>query len=68
MKTYEDNEGKFEEWKDCLSHSNCPKNCSHPKEGLIQYRIWESNDGAYEDYQYKCTNCGHTWWVDGIDS
>lgn len=33
----------------------------------VQWRTWESHDGAYEDYQYRCAN-GHTWWVDGIDS
>lgn len=33
----------------------------------VQYRSWESSDGAYEDYQYRCDN-GHTWWIDGIDS
>jgi hypothetical protein len=29
---------------------------------------WESSDGAYEDYKYTCTICGHIHWVDGIDS
>jgi hypothetical protein len=24
-------------------------------------------DGAYDDEKYKC-ECGHSWWVDGIDS
>jgi len=33
----------------------------------VEYRVWESSDGAYEDEQYRCAN-GHTWWVDGIDS
>lgn len=34
----------------------------------VTYRIWESSDGAYEDYKYTCADCGHVWWVDGIDS
>lgn len=31
---------------------------------------WESNDGGYEDYKYTCQDaeCGHAWWVEGIDS
>ena len=33
----------------------------------VQVRLWESHDGAYEDYQYRCA-AGHVWWVDGIDS
>ena len=33
----------------------------------VQYRLWESSDGAYEDHQYRCAN-GHTWWIDGPDS
>ena len=34
----------------------------------VTYRIWESSDGAYEDYKYTCHGCGHIWWIDGIDS
>lgn len=33
----------------------------------VQYREWESSDGAYTDYQYRCEG-GHKWWIDGIDS
>jgi hypothetical protein len=33
----------------------------------VQYRSWESSDGAYEDYQFRCAR-GHMWWIDGIDS
>lgn len=29
---------------------------------------WESSCGGWEDYRYTCKECGHTWWVDGIDS
>lgn len=34
----------------------------------VRVRLWESSDGAFEDYQYKCDDCDETWWVDGIDS
>lgn len=33
----------------------------------VKIREWDSHDGAYTDYQYRCAN-GHTWWIDGIDS
>jgi PHP family Zn ribbon phosphoesterase len=33
----------------------------------VKVRVWESSDGGYEDYQYRC-EAGHTWWIDGIDS
>lgn len=58
-----DSDGKFGEFThatDCA----CRK-CSAKE---VRYRIWESSCGGYEDYHYKCFGCGHTWWVDGIDS
>lgn len=59
-----DDEGNFNTWnKTEIRCSKCGKtDCS--------YRVWESHDGAYEDYQYQCLNpdCRHTWWIDGIDS
>lgn len=30
--------------------------------------VWESTCGAYEDYKFECPQCGHVWWMDGIDS
>jgi hypothetical protein len=33
----------------------------------VVYRIWESSDGAYEDINYHCLDCGYGWWVDGSD-
>lgn len=41
----------------------CPK-CG---EWQIRWRIWESSDGAHEDHQYECENCGFTRWIDGPD-
>lgn len=59
-----DSDGKFDIWK--LSDLSCPK-CGAKS---VRVRVWESSDGAYEDYQYKCfgLTCSHTWWIDGIDS
>lgn len=34
----------------------------------VQYDIWESSCGGYEDYHYFCFRCGKNWWIDGIDS
>ena len=34
----------------------------------VSMREWESSCGGWEDYQYKCHHCGHTWWVEGIDA
>ena len=57
----EDSDGDFGVWVGC--ESLCRK-C----EGALQYRTWESKCGGYVDYQYRCLNCGHVYWIDGIDS
>jgi transposase-like protein len=57
-----DDEGKFEKWKE--TKTSC-RYCNSPH---VQYRIWESSCGGYEDYQYKCAECQRVWWIDGIDS
>lgn len=67
---FADSEGDFKGWQD---H---PEPCKLVSidggaDGVcgckVKYRSWESSDGAYEDYQYRCEN-GHVWWIDGIDS
>jgi hypothetical protein len=65
----EDHEGDFSAWRDhpqpcnrLVAISGLP--CGHP----VQVRTWESHDGAYEDYQYRCLGGGHVWWIDGIDA
>lgn len=72
---FADSEGNFGEWHD---H---PEPCARkvpfatPTGGstqvtcgaAVKYREWDSSDGAYTDYQYRCES-GHTWWIDGIDS
>lgn len=44
--------------------------CIKCKKETAKRETWESNDGAYTDERYTCTdkNCGHVRWVDGIDS
>lgn len=41
------------------------KACSKCYSIHIQYRITQ---GDHEDCCYRCNDCGHTWWADGIDS
>lgn len=59
---YADAEGDFTGWQE--SQTPC-RFCNSPH---VHYRVWESHDGGYEDYQYKCGECQRVWWVDGIDS
>jgi len=57
-----ESEGKFADWK--TTDRKCPK-CK----GSMLYREWDSSCGGYTDYKYRCeTQCGYTFWVDGVDS
>ena len=40
-----------------------------PKCGLdnVMCRTVTSSDGAYDDDEYKCSDCNYHWWVDGDD-
>lgn len=63
---FADSDGDFKDWQD---H---PQACNRIVDGApcgaaVKVRPWESHDGAYEDYQYRCA-AGHSWWIDGIDS
>ena len=65
---FADSEGDFANWKDVPEPCRRIVSQGNPPCGAkVQYRSWESSDGAYEDYQYRC-EAGHTWWIDGIDS
>lgn len=56
-----DSEGTFSD--EHQSERPC-RECS----GLVTYHTWDSSCGAYTDYRYTCTECGHGWWVEGSDS
>ena len=62
VRPYADTEGHFGPWREsevlCIWHS--------PEQHRVECRGWSSNDGAYEDVQYRC-DCGARWWVDGDD-
>ena len=57
-------EGTFtkKEWEEI------PGTCRKCGQRKLVCRVWESSCGGYEDNKIKCSNCGHIWWVDGIDS
>jgi hypothetical protein len=58
---YRDSEGEFAPWQpEALPCRECG--------GHVLVRKWESGDGGFEDYQFKCIDCRRVWWVDGIDS
>ena len=58
-----DSQGEFAEFK-VQPKIPCRKCGVH----AVSMREWESSCGGYEDYQYRCNSCGHSWWVDGIDA
>ena len=33
----------------------------------VEYRVWTSSDGGWEDINYRCLHCDYAWWVDGSD-
>ncbi len=59
---FSDDEGKFTSWQ------VASQPCRHCRHEPVMYRVWESSDGGYEDYQYQCSLCKRIWWIDGIDS
>lgn len=59
---YDNREGDFGEW--VRVNDYCPKHCEKPD---LWVRTWDSHDGAYTDYQFRCRSCRYTWWVDGDD-
>ncbi len=56
-----DSEGTFGE--ELQSYVPCPVCRQH----TVHLAAWDSNCGGFTDWRYRC-ECGHTWWVDGVDS
>jgi DNA-directed RNA polymerase subunit M/transcription elongation factor TFIIS len=59
--------GKYvSDWKpiSTLTNFECQK-CSSKE---VIYRVWESDDGGYEDVHYKCKTCGKSWWYESDDA
>ncbi len=61
-----DTDGDFAKWKPVTEgyHATCPK-CGQK---AMRSREWESSDGAYDDTQYRCDNCGRGYWTEGPDA
>lgn len=53
-----------DEWKACVDTWRCRK-C---KSSNGKWRTHCSSDGGWEDEEVKCFDCGHVYWVEGIDS
>lgn len=34
----------------------------------VKFRLVESSCGGYDDYQYRCQDCGRGWWAEGSDA
>lgn len=64
---FDDSEGTFGGWQDHPEPCERRDEDGAPCGARVRYRVWESSDGAYEDYQYRC-EAGHIRWIDGIDS
>lgn len=48
--------------------SACNVKCRRCGSADLKYRTHSSSCGAWEDDEFRCPSCLHTWWVDGIDS
>jgi hypothetical protein len=59
---FANHEGEFKPIETCVTP------CRKCGKENVRCESWESSDGAYEDYRYTCADCGHVWWIDGIDS
>jgi transposase-like protein len=42
--------------------------CIRCKSDEVEYREWESSDGAHDDTHYRCRLCEKEWWVEGSDA
>lgn len=38
------------------------------KTGGVAYRAWKGDYVGFENFQYRCSGCGHEWWIDGTDA
>jgi predicted SprT family Zn-dependent metalloprotease len=63
----DESEGEFRaDWKP-TADENPAYRCRCGSDRVF-YRIWDSDDGAYEDIQYECRSCGRRRWVESSDA
>ena len=55
------------EWKP-TKEDNPEYKCPTCQSNDVWYRVWESTCGGYEDYRYRCKECGREWWVESADA
>ena len=59
MKPMSESDGEFTRVKE--SAGKC-RQCGSLR---VRCQTWESSDGVYEDFKYKCLDCGCVWWIGG---
>jgi predicted SprT family Zn-dependent metalloprotease len=59
--------GYTTEWKPVKAETNSFK-CKECGADEVEYREWESSDGAHDDLHYRCNDCKREWWVEGPDA
>ncbi len=63
-----ENEGTSGDWKPTKPEVSSTFRCRQCGSDDVYYRVWESDCGGYEDYQYHCHGCGRKWWVESADA
>ena len=58
--------GFYTDWKPTKAE-NPDFKCRQCKSDEVEYRCWESSDGAHDDINYRCNGCQREWWVEGAD-
>jgi hypothetical protein len=59
-----DYDGAFTVWRRATGTLCRNPNCGSPD---VLYRVWDSQDGASHDYQYRCAVCDRVWWNAGVE-
>lgn len=56
-------DGYTTDWKP----DDAPDPCRTCGSRDIEWRVWE-DDAGHEDHEYRCKECGKTWWTEGPDA
>ena len=58
-------ERQMQEWKPSRYEWSPKRHKVGCNKSDVRYHVWDSNDGAYTDYEYHCFA---GWWIDGSDA
>jgi predicted Zn-ribbon and HTH transcriptional regulator len=58
--------GYTSDWKQ-TKLTNPDFKCRECGSNDVEFRDWESSDGAHDDLHYRCPGCKREWWVEGPD-